>query len=531
MAANVHVIRQQILHVEVNGTETEALALQNRLSGLCRDWLLPAIERVLDRCVPAEGNWSVERLEIDAGTLSLERLEQDLTELVEKAVEEALQEQIMSKALSPTDTFNNTKHKTTQQGLIEALGYFLKTGSLPWALRLPEGKSFEQVLLENWQETDDSVISRDLNSTLTLASARKRLIRQFSAGFLAVLLKRMSPEGKKVMDDILAILRSFDVPAVAIKQFERQLWETVFACIPTPNLLTDRFIAGESWRNLPVELAQQSELMNLLERHWPGLIQDVSPWLSTQKAEEKLENPLPLAERKNFIPDTPVIVKDRPHEPALAPENPKNQTPETTQNISTGIGGLVVSEKRPEKSLAKTLEKQQIQHPEAGEGIYIDNAGLVLLHPFLPRFFEGLAITAEDKLIQPERALCLLHFLTTGQLIAPEYELILCKILCNIPLETPVESDMALTDAEKEEAEALLEAVIRHWDVLRNTGINGLRGTFLLRSGKLSLRDDGDWLLQVESKSYDILLGQLPWGIGMIKLPWMWRMLWVEWSN
>jgi hypothetical protein len=41
---------------------------------------------------------------------------------------------------------------------------------------------------------------------------------------------------------------------------------------------------------------------------------------------------------------------------------------------------------------------------------------------------------------------------------------------------------------------------------------------------------DGDWLLQVEAKTVDILLNQLPWGISMIKLPWMQRMLWIEWD-
>jgi hypothetical protein len=114
--------------------------------------------------------------------------------------------------------------------------------------------------------------------------------------------------------------------------------------------------------------------------------------------------------------------------------------------------------------------------------------------------------------------------------MAPEYALILPKILCNIPLLAPVETSLGLTDAETEEALALLEAVIGHWDVLRNTSPDGLRGAFLLRPGKVSRRDDGDWLLQVESNSVDILLNQLPWGISMIKLPWMDMMLWVEWG-
>jgi len=76
----------------------------------------------------------------------------------------------------------------------------------------------------------------------------------------------------------------------------------------------------------------------------------------------------------------------------------------------------------------------------------------------------------------------------------------------------------------------LLQAVIGHWDALRNTTPDGLRGTFLTRPGKLSQRPDGDYLLQVESQSFDILLERLPWGIGVVKLPWMERMLWVEWA-
>ena len=166
---------------------------------------------------------------------------------------------------------------------------------------------------------------------------------------------------------------------------------------------------------------------------------------------------------------------------------------------------------------------------ETGEGVYIDNAGLVILHPFLARFFEEVRVAAEDTLVHKERALCLLQYLATGQPVAPEYALTLPKLLCNVALETPVEADVQLTGNEKEEAVALLEAVIRHWEALRNTSPDSLRGTFLLRPGKLSCGGDGDWLLQVEAQTWDILLDQLPWGISMIRLPWMDCMLRVEW--
>jgi len=162
--------------------------------------------------------------------------------------------------------------------------------------------------------------------------------------------------------------------------------------------------------------------------------------------------------------------------------------------------------------------------------IYIDNAGLVILHPFLSQFFEALGIAFNEKIVQPERALGLLHYLVTGQTQRPEYELVLAKILCNVPISTPIDAEFEIEEKELNESSALLNAVIAHWDALRNTSQDGLRGTFLVRPGKLTLKDDGDWQLQVESRTFDILLEHLPWGISLIKLPWMKQMLQVEWG-
>ena len=95
--------------------------------------------------------------------------------------------------------------------------------------------------------------------------------------------------------------------------------------------------------------------------------------------------------------------------------------------------------------------------PEGGEtgGLLVDYAGIVLLHPFLPRFFERLGIAAGGELVDPSRALCLLHHLATGELTAPEHRLTLAKVLCGATARQPVEADVGLTDAETAEATAL----------------------------------------------------------------------------
>jgi hypothetical protein len=38
-------------------------------------------------------------------------------------------------------------------------------------------------------------------------------------------------------------------------------------------------------------------------------------------------------------------------------------------------------------------------------------------------------------------------------------------------------------------------------------------------------------MLQVEQKAVDVLLNTLPWGIGVIKLPWMKEILHTEWNG
>ena len=176
-------------------------------------------------------------------------------------------------------------------------------------------------------------------------------------------------------------------------------------------------------------------------------------------------------------------------------------------------------------------EKQGSDNVE-NEAIYIDNAGLILLHPFLQTLFEHLGLTIENKWIDKisqQKAVLISEFLVTGVNKFEEFNLMLNKILCGIDLEENVITEIVINDQIREECEVLLNEVITHWSVLRNTSIEGLRETFLQRSGKLSKVDD-DWLLQVEQKSVDVLLNNLPWGIGIIKLPWMSEMLYVEWS-
>ena len=165
------------------------------------------------------------------------------------------------------------------------------------------------------------------------------------------------------------------------------------------------------------------------------------------------------------------------------------------------------------------------------EEIYLHNAGLILLWPFLNRFFESLSLVQANQFIHPQanqRAVLLLQYLVDAATAIPEHLLPLNKLLCGLDLLEPVEANLDITELEKDECDNLLMAVIGHWPTLKRTSPEGVRQAFLQRAGVLRPYR-GNWLLQVERKPYDVLLDQLPWSIRVVKLPWRSEILHVEW--
>ncbi len=184
---------------------------------------------------------------------------------------------------------------------------------------------------------------------------------------------------------------------------------------------------------------------------------------------------------------------------------------------------------------AEEAAKRKYQSLDLGSGepVFIQNAGLVLLNPYLKRLFvkfdllEGKEFKSDQA---KEKAVYLLQYLAKKQEEPEEFELTLNKILCGIPLGIPIKNAVELTDSEKDVCDGLLIALIKNWKALKNTSPDGLRTSFLMREGSLK-RDASGWKLNVEKKVYDILLEKLPWGYSMIHFPWMEYPLYTEWEG
>jgi hypothetical protein len=166
------------------------------------------------------------------------------------------------------------------------------------------------------------------------------------------------------------------------------------------------------------------------------------------------------------------------------------------------------------------------------EEIFVENAGMVLLHPFIAGLFSNLQLTENGKFIaESDQSLAarILQNLVYGENEMAENFYPLNKIICGMGITQILGEKMEISQEIKMECEDLLQAVIGHWSVLKNTSIEGLRETFLQRTGKITRVEKG-WRLQVERKTVDVLLAKLPWGMGIIKLPWMDEMMFVEWE-
>ena len=200
-------------------------------------------------------------------------------------------------------------------------------------------------------------------------------------------------------------------------------------------------------------------------------------------------------------------------------------------DISLSTKNLQKETVETEVSLKTEKKQKEIEETETNkDGILVQNAGLILLHPFLKMFFEKMDFLSE-KTIKPEKmdeAIHALHYLATGNEQAYEYKLVFEKFLCNVPLHHPINRHILLTKVQKMACEILLEAVLGHWTALKSNSTAILQNEFLQREGKLTVSAEKQQLY-IQRKTQDILLDKLPWNVHLIKIPWKEKILFVDW--
>ncbi|MEZ0213295.1 MAG: contractile injection system tape measure protein [Xanthobacteraceae bacterium] len=473
-----------------------------------------AIARVLDALDRPERRVRLDVVEIDLGACDPAHWEAALVAGIERELATTLRAALAAPGAEPSDA---------PPAALELLMVFARSGRLPWwagAADLP-GTAVKRLAAEG-------AAPEAVRRLLALPGAVERLVRQLDDGALASLA-------------VLALLPA-DAP-----------------------------VAAQAAR-LGAEMAQRLERTSTVERRelWAAVLRQVAQGLPAE--------PPPGAAPSSVPPET----VDRPQLPDIGPRGAAADSPpavlaarleafarrwphaaDPVRHLAAIVAGLDAGtaeaalrllgvDAGPEPAaLAAVVAALQaagmvsrdeaqalhaalaVAQPPADphDAIAVDCAGLPLLVPFLPAFFDGLDLL-EDRDFRGEaarhRAVGLLHFLASGALEAPEPLLPLAKLLAGLPLDAMHEPAAPLEAREIAAGEALLAAVIGHAPMLGRISTAGLRASFLMRPGTLTTRD-GHWLLRVERRSFDVLLDRLPWSFNWVRLPWMTAPLQIEW--
>ncbi|MDB5014955.1 MAG: hypothetical protein JWQ25_3157 [Daejeonella sp.] len=433
----------------------------------------------------------IDSLKVDLGTVSTSDFKNHFFELLEEKLiielknkfETVSDSKVFEEALrnepEPAKKPDPIIYSTESQQNTEALVIFLQSGNFPWWYKKTNGKTPAQIL-------NDFTSNEQINF------------------LLALITKARSLKGELVKQ--------------IVKRLYIQLHESAYETYLTE--LTKLFSEASLASNVKTVIEQKVSFTKLFNISVRDFYEQAVVFVLLNKDEPDFLKSFLVHLQRSFS-----VTTDELHE--RVKENPlQNLNVESLLNSNKDMN----EDKANAPSLSST--NKSIKPVELDEGLYVSNAGLVILHPFLSTFFKGLNLLNEENQFTSvetqTKAAVLLYYLQCGLVEYKEWEMPLNKILCGMATEELIPDDIILSDYEKEESILLLQSVIEYWTALKGASIEALQTTFFVREGKVTFKEN-HWLVQVERTGVDILLDRLPWGIGTIKLPWLKEIMYIEW--
>jgi hypothetical protein len=481
------------LHVKDEGL---ALSLQDRITELNRTVILPALAEACDQLVGEDQLIQIDTLELDVGDLQLDDLEESMKEKVINQFKEQVFREVQ-KNLPRTEGGDRSqkgssrkekKRQSSLTGHVRLLAYYLEHGTRPW-WQSDASPPIREICEEVAEVMPESFFER-IAPMLASRSVRLRLIDNFTP---QQLIRLIAPDN---VEKITSIWPAYEKLASSAGEdtsgsflFNRSLFDKLLMEI-------DPRMTAESKAE---KIKQEMELQ--LQRVKPGIV-------LMDHIKKSGISPTETGRILEMLEDTG---QKRADQKGLKPI-PEDQS------------GALQKDKRQKKTSPTTKVREETF-------ISVNNAGIVLLWPYLEMFFNELQYTRDGDFSRDEdqwKAVHMLHFLAFGDEPGEEADWALNKIICGLETDDYVPLMTDIPDSEKEEAENMLQAVIRNWKVLKNTSVEGLRQAFLRREG--IIREDAQgYIIEIEKSTFDVLLERLTWPISVVRLPWMKGVIHVKW--
>ena len=574
MAYAKHIIKKQVIELQMAGS-LDRTSIQNRVSRIYRQEIVPLLDKLLSE-KSASSALIIDRLEINIGRIPESKLEKVLSEKISKALQESLDNIKTQPApevfaiIQPAATLKES-HSDTEAVIQPAVApqesdsgaelvfYFLQTGVFPWWAQETTYTWLEQAFRSVLHKNNKSIRSR-FRLLVQDTEIVKRIVYTFNDTLLTQTAAWLIQNNIAAIHPRKEQLFRFFTGRISDRQLQEYWWCSIYEAITATNIRSAEELAekaGSLFVHLAAHTSNDAALLQYLQenRTTTGILEKITSFTNHSPTSESTTLLKEIREQKK-APDNTGNELSRSMDVA---KNSSLQTKNIGRESSPG-SPFKTEKTDPDQFSEKAAPKHKVSNSEnkkqdqlkdnkkpavinnlqpfikpftGTDKIYIQNAGLVLLWPFLQRFFQNMDL-ADDKTFTDEygaeRACLLLQYLVTGSTEDLfEAQLPLNKILCGTPLLQPVNTQWAISDDEKEIAENFLLAVIQNGGAgWKNLSVDGLRQAYLNREGIISSRD-GNWLLQVKRETYDILVDRLPWTIQAVKLPWMDRLVFVEW--
>jgi hypothetical protein len=476
-----HTIKKFSLELQTQSAE-QSYILQRKYVKLIKEDLTAGIDELLLTQFNDEDIIRINTIEIDLGNISSNDLEKYFTEKCIAAFTEKISG--INTQRKPAAILQQAEKISQQENSIEQFLYFLLTGKMHWAIAGINFVNWQASLISAIKNKKEFFLEKLDKTVKQQYIAIERLVMQFDDTFITDLIAVYNPFIKVGMEDLLQLIPK----TVPLAQMHIVRKKILLAILP---LILKMY-----------GIKEENKIAQLLPNLIGGLEDDIDKKV-IMSLKDKIIDVIKIIDANTVIAEL-----------------------ENTAVEKKTIGTPVATIKTEDETTAT-------DNTVADKTVFIDNAGLVILHPFLQNFFKATGImeaaTFKNDLCK-QKAAHLLQYLAGGQQQLPEYIMPLNKILCGLSNQEHIDRFMPVEKAALKEADELLQAVITHWVVLKNTSTEGLQQTFLQRKGKLSFNEtDGYWKLQIERKAVDILLDKIPWGFAYVQLPWMKYPLVTEW--
>jgi hypothetical protein len=500
-----HIIQKQSVDVVIT-PGIDAFVFKDVLSDFCNEKLLPAIEKLFDKRSPKNKTLHADKLVIDVGEISLDNWEEIFVERVidqlTKCIADVKVDSQDNLRNDEMELFMDGMEKNTlrqiseEESLTQSILYFLENGYLPWNSSIKNLSSLNDAIVK---------LANDIKTASVLIDKIKhdqrcfeRVVYQLSEHAILALIIKAGFETSSVIH-----LQKFVLDIIS------KMSAAAGIAIGTASpkyLVYDLLLKG---------MIEYDEKENT-KSDWEDYFDIVIHFVIRKFESGGLERLIPILRESAF-------------------ENFSERALQYIQIVNSNVRTQTVQDLSANRTEPQpgVLKQRAAKMNLLDDGIFISNAGLIILHPFFSLLFENVGYLFNKEWVSDEhrqRALVLIQYMVTGKEEFPEFDLLLNKILIGFPLNDTLPAEIILSEFEKQEAADVLKSVVKHWAALKNTSIEGLQSSFLTREAKLS-SDENGWVLQVEHKTMDILVNRIPWSFSIIKTPWMDRKLHVEWNT